>query len=730
MTTMLRRILVVGLASALTGTAALVGAPAASAAEGLAASATSRYVLDTADEVVHATMTLDLRNVSPDKKASDGVYTYYFDAYTVPVPAGAERVRATSSGASLGVSLSDTDDPSTQVARIGFPNLRYGQDRRIVLTFDIPGAPPRSDNSTRVGPGYATFVAYGPGDEGKNTVEVVAPSSMSFTSTIDGFLPSGDGDTTTYTATENTFEGGLWAAVSFRDPKQTTEHTVAVEDLSLTLESFPDDTKWAAFVEDTVTRGLPALEGLVGNPWPGGLQRIREDASPSLRGYDGWFDPTGDEIVVGEQLDDDLIFHELSHAWVSGESFEERWLYEGLAQSVAERAVKDTGGTPRPHAAASRTGSDAVPLNSWEGDAGSRSADVDAYAYPASYRVMTELLGGLDDKTFAAVVGAGVRGERAYDPVGLVTPSGGRTNWADWLDLVQGRGGVTDAPDVFARWVLTPAQTKQLAPRATARTAYAALDAADGAWIPPEGLRDAMTVWDFDRAQRVQKAVAPLGTAATAVQQASERTGLPVPKTVRESYEQASLDDDYADLATSLPAAATAITDVGAAQRTARADHDPLSGLGADLLGVRDVTDRAVSALAAGEVARATTLADDASGRAAWALPLGLGIALFCLVVLAGLVTLVVVAVRRPAPRHAIPSAPAGSPPAQGPASDEVAEGDRGRLRCGRRPGPDRGPPGRLTGASSAQSRRSIRVLPRVFGLTRSRSRNSATPSS
>ncbi len=672
MTRMVLRAAGAALAAALAASVALVGAPVAVAAEGLSASATSRYVLDTEDEVVHARMTIDLKNVSPDKEADGGVYTYYFDAYTIPVPAGVEKVEATTGAQELSVSLSETDDPSTQLARIGFPDLRYDQGRRIVLTFDIPGAPPRSDNSTRVGPGYATFVAYGPGDEGKNTVEVVAPSAMSFTSTVEGFTPSGDGDTTTYTATENTFEGGLWAAVSFRDPKQTSERTVDVDGLSLTLESFPDDEKWASFVAGKVTAGLPELERLVGNPWPGGLSRIREDASPSLRGFDGWFDPTGDEIVVGEQLDDDLIFHELSHAWVSGESFEGRWLYEGLAQSVAERAVEATGGTPRPHTKVSRSADDAVALNSWEGDAGSRSAEVDSYAYPAAYRVMTDLLGRLDDEQFAAVVGAGVRGERAYDPAGLVTPSGGRTAWTDWLDLVESRGGVKDAPKVFSEWVLTPAQAKQLAPRAAARTAYATLDTADGAWVPPEGLRDAMTVWDFDRAKTVRDAVAPLGSAATAVQQAAKRIGLPVPKSVRESYEQASLADDYADLTTALPAAATAITDVGAARRTADADHDPLTDLGAGLLGVHERADRAVAALAAGEVERASTLADETRSRSAWALPLGLGLALFVVVLVAGAVTVLVLVLRRPAPRHAEPSAPVAAP-----AETDVADTDR-----------------------------------------------------
>ncbi|MGG5258970.1 hypothetical protein [Phycicoccus avicenniae] len=668
MTRMVQRAAGAVAAAALALAGVLVAAPGARAADGLSASATSRYVLDPKDEVVRATMTIDLRNTSPDTRADGGVYTYYFDAYSVPVPAGAERVRAVTGDTGLGVSLSDTDDPSTQLARVTFPPLRFEQSRRIVLTFEVPGAPPRSENSTRVGPGYATFVAYGPGDEGRNTVQVVAPSSMSFTSTVDGFVPAGNGDTTTYTATENTFDGGLWAAVSLRDPKQTRERTISVDDLSLTLESFPDDKKWASFVAGKVTDGLPALEELVGNPWPGGLSRIREDASPSLRGYDGWFDPTGDEIVVGEQLDDDLIFHELSHAWVSGESFEERWLYEGLAQSVAERAVKRTGGDPRSHQKVSRSSSEAVALNSWAGDAGSKSADVDAYAYPASYRVMTELLGGLDDREFAAVVGAGVRGERAYDPPGLVTPSGGRTSWSDWLDLVQSRGGVEDAPDVFRTWVLTKKQAAQLAPRAAARTAYAALDRADGSWIPPEGLRDAMTVWDFDRATLVRDAVTPLGREAVAVQQAARRTGLPVPKAVRQSYEQAALEDDYADLATSLPAASSAITAVGAARRTADADHDPLTAVGADLLGVRDRAERAVTALAAGDVERAAALATDARDRAGWALPLGLGLTLFVLVLLGGAAAVVVIAVRRPAPRHALA---AGSPRTPEPAEDD-----------------------------------------------------------
>lgn len=635
MTRTLRRALGVVVAAATAATLLVGGAVPAHAVDGLSVGATSRYVLDPAADLVHATITVDLRNVTPDKQSGGGVYFYYFDSFTVPVPAGSESLRAESGGASLPVSLEGTADPGVSLARMSFPDLRYGETRRITLSFDIPGEPPRSKDPTRVGPGYATFVVYGPGDEGRNQVEVTAPSSMSFLSTTDDFQPSESGGTTTYVATRNTDGGGLWAAVSLRDPKQTAERTVDVdEDLAVVLEAFPDDRKWSAFVAEKVVKGIPALEELVGSSWPGGLQRIREDASPILRGYDGWFDPNDDEIVVGEQLDSDLIFHELSHAWFDDTRFDERWLTEGLAQVVAERTVKATGGTPMEHPAVSRTAPGAFALNTWEGDARDRSGEADAYAYPASYLVMSRLTRRLDDERFAAVVGAGIRGERAYDPPGTVAASAGRTTWSDWLDLVETRAGVANAPALFSQWVLTKEQRGQLKARSRARAAYAALDAADGSWLPPEGLRDAMTFWDFERAETVHTAVAPLGAPATAVQTAAEHSGLPVPVAVRESYEKADTEDDYRDLAASLPRAASAITAVGAAQREASAEHDPFTDLGQSLLQVDERAGQAVALLEDGDVDRASVLARDATGRAAWALPAGIGLPLLVVLLL------------------------------------------------------------------------------------------------
>ncbi|MFL6152807.1 MAG: hypothetical protein ACJ72B_10550 [Ornithinibacter sp.] len=613
--------------------AVLVGQPAL-ADEGLSTQGRSRYVLDPKATTVTGTITIDLRNTTPSR----GGFFYYYDGFTVPVPAGATRLRARSGGSALSVSLKPSEDPSTRLARISFPNLLYGRTRTITLTFRVPGEKPRAEDSTRVGPGYASFAVYGVGDAGRNTVEVVAPTSMTFDATSDDFTATQRGATTTHSSTASSDGGGSWAVVSLRDPERTDERTVEVNGVSVKLDGFQDDPSWGTFVAGQVTKGIPALEKLVGAPWPGGLERIREDASPTLRGYDGWFDATDDEIVIGEQLDADLVLHELSHAWVSEDRFEQRWISEGLAQVLAERAVEATGGTPAKHPEVSPGSRGAVALNSWGGSASSRAASVDDYAYPAAYAATTALVGRLDDAQLSAVLSAGVRGERAYDPAGSKDAGGGRTDWRRWLDLLQTRAGVEDAAQVVQDWALTTKQRAALAPRATARTAYAEVDAADGSWLPPEGLRDAMTEWDFARAAQVRTKVAGLGAGASAVQAAAQRAGIRVPDAVRASYERAASDVQYAALATTLPQAAAAITAVGDAQRTAARDRDPLSAVGATVLDVEGRADRARSLLDQGEYARATTAAGEVTSRSDRALLVGLALPVMLLLLLAGAV--------------------------------------------------------------------------------------------
>ena len=56
---------------------------------------------------------------------------------------------------------------------------------------------------------------------------------------------------------------------------------------------------------------------------------------------------------------------------------------------------------------------------------------------------------------------------------------------------------------------------------------------------------------------------------------------------MRDSYERAEQDEQYTALAAALPKAAAAVTAVGAAEKAAAQDRDPVSALGATLLGRR-----------------------------------------------------------------------------------------------------------------------------------------------
>ncbi len=304
------------------------------------------------------------------------------------------------------------------------------------------------------------------------------------------------------------------------------------------------------------------------------------------------------------------MLHELSHAWVSEDRFDQRWISEGLAQVLAERAVKATGGTPARHPKVTRGRRGRSPSTAGVGRRAQRAESVDDYAYPAAYTATTALV--RPARRRPAVGGA----QRGHPRGARLRPGRQqgrqrrRTDWMRWLDLLQTRAGVKDAAQVVQRWALTPKQRATLAPRATARTAYAKVDAADGAWLPPEGLRAAMTDWDFARAAQVRDAGGRArgrrerragGGAAGGHRGAGCRARLLRARGHATSSTRPS--------ATTLPQAAAAITAVAAAQRAAAQHRDPLSAVGAVALGVQGRADEASAQLDQGEYAQASSTA-------------------------------------------------------------------------------------------------------------------------
>ncbi|MCW5954285.1 MAG: hypothetical protein KIT69_18705, partial [Propionibacteriaceae bacterium] len=525
-----------------------------------------------------ARITLTLRNTIPDRRLPDGsIRYYYYDNYQLPVPAGVKKVVASSGGATLRTSFRPGSDSTVRLVHVTFPQLRYGRTRTITFDFEIPGSPVRSKDYTRVGDGYAAFAVQSWGKRGQVSVEIVLPKEMEFNSTADGFTATAKGQKVTWRIDRHTQDDGIWSFVSARDSSRVGEHQVTIGGDTVALLSLPGDEAWATFIAAETTKGVPVLEALVGQEWPGGLARIREDVAPAVTGY-AWFDRDRREIVLGEEFDSALLYHELTHAWLNSERLTGRWLYEGLTELVAQRAVVRTGGDSEPHKPPKRTSKFAFPLLEWAEGPKVRADDGELYGYHASYTAANALAGELDDATLAALLTAAYRGESAYDPPR--TPTGRTTDWRRFLDLVEDRAGVTGAAEIYRTWVLDGDRAESLDERDAAREGYRTLDAADRDWLPPKGLRQAMTEWRFDEARSTIDALAGVAATAGRLQQDTEAAGLAEPEWLRQSWQEASTSADYAALATIVPRALEVTGAVATASEAAGSATGPVAELG------------------------------------------------------------------------------------------------------------------------------------------------------
>ena len=592
------------------GMALSAASPAVAAPDGgLAASSNVRYVVDVKAREVRASTELTITNQRPNQ----GNVRYYFNAYYIYVPAGATKVRASSNGSMLPVDReSIPNDPGT-FARVQFPGLYYGQTRTIRWDYTMPGAKIRSKKSdVRVGDGYAVFQAVGVGDD--TTVEIVGPSAMEFDASDGPFIRKETGKSVTWTASDIGVVG-----VSLRDQDKNIERTVSVGDTDVVIQAFPGDEEWLDFAERNVTEAVPVLERIIGETWPGELDVIREDTSSEATGY-AWFDSDEREIVVSERLDTLTLYHELTHAWINHDTSVERWVVEGLTEFIAVRAARETGVKHEPRKTPNRKGSEAFPLTEWKSERGTR----DGYAYPAAYAAVTAMLEGLDEEQLTALVSDLHQGRTAYDGPEDEGYQDGGAVWGTFRDLAVKHGVDPDVDQLLKTWVLTRGQAKQLAIAKKARASYGAIDEADGGWMPPRGLRDAMAYWNFEDAATIRDLAEDAAEAAGKLQDSADEAGLPASMALREAYETANVASEYGDVATGLTAAADATTEVGEASAAVEGFDGPLTEIGELMLRLDAVASDARSSLDDGETERAVESAELVETRSRWALAVGI----------------------------------------------------------------------------------------------------------
>ena len=482
-------------------------APQANAADGLSLRSTTTYTVDAISGVVHVLAQVSLTNTIQDKQDGDYINRRYFTGFSLPVPVGAvDQVATDDSGRPLRLTTRLIDgNANFYVYDIDLvENLFFQQSTLVNVAYDITGLPPRSENPSRVNAAYAAFDASGIGDDGEVTVRVVVPPGFVVDTFGDDAVVTEEDGNTVYTATDiaNPTEFGIFISAR-NDGALTTTGVSTPAGNQFNLRSWPGDSEWQAFVTSQIRDGVPVLSTLVGQPWPiDDVVEIREAYTPYLYGYAGWFSASDNEIEVGEDLDQEVVLHELSHAWFNDNWFADRWLSEGFAQVYSNKAVSEMGGEALTPAAISPTDAGKVTLNDWGDPNFTDGADeVEDFGYNASFAVVQQIVDEIGDERMREVLAAvadrtiAYRGEVSPEPFDQVT------DWRRFLDLVDELSGATGADELIKRYVVTSTQSKLLDERTEARTAYRQLIDAGESWAPPYVVREKMSAWSFTAAR-------------------------------------------------------------------------------------------------------------------------------------------------------------------------------------------------------------------------------------
>ncbi len=540
------------------------GSVVAWAEDGLDVTSTTTYRLDSAAGVVRVVAEYRITNTLSDVRDGNILRRPFFSGYTVPVAVGAENPAATTDGVPLAIeSRLIPDETDIYIFDISLArNLFAKQSTTVVLTYDLSGFPPRSDNPSRVNEAYAFFEAFGLGDPGQVTVRVEIPAGWDFETF--GEEPRRQAvDGATVLVSEGIAEPDRFALfVSARLDDALASTDVAVGDDQFSITHWPDDQEWLDFVSTQLTDGVPELADLIGVPWPlSDRLVVRQTVTPYLYGYAGWFSVTDDEIEVGEDLDAEVVLHELSHAWFNSTTFSDRWVNEGFAQLYSNQTVGRLGGTAVEPESIDPAAPAALQLEDWDTPAFDDADDADdateEYGYNAAWWVIDRIFDEIGEEAMSDVLVAADGDESPYpgDPAAADEVEDDDPSTPDrpvdrrrLLDLFERVGGSTAAADLFRDHVLATSDTAaldDLTARAEAIPVYDDLVSRGAGWAAPTGLRTAMTDWAFDEVDPIVTAAGQVLDALDALAAASRELGVEIPTPFETDYERAV---DVADL--------------------------------------------------------------------------------------------------------------------------------------------------------------------------------------
>ncbi|HUV18798.1 MAG TPA: transmembrane domain-containing protein, partial [Ilumatobacteraceae bacterium] len=200
------------------------------------------------------------------------------------------------------------------------------------------------------------------------------------------------------------------------------------------------------------------------------------------------------EIAVGEALDADTIYHELSHAWINRRLTTERWFTEGLPQVYAAELVRRDGDEERTPTEPAADDPAARPLTDWTAADDERA--VEEYGYATSFWVLDGLVDEIGLDRTRDVVAALGSGSSPYGATSDVERPD--FDWKRVYDVLVEVGGATTAGDVFRSHVVGEADAPIIERRDRAAADVAALAERSAPWELPVGVRNRLERWEID----------------------------------------------------------------------------------------------------------------------------------------------------------------------------------------------------------------------------------------
>ncbi|MEA2026663.1 MAG: hypothetical protein U9O18_08220 [Chloroflexota bacterium] len=429
--------------------------------------------------------------------------TYYYDKFRyIFVPVGATNVKF-----SPGVKPRlHKDTKHWKEYEVGFPNLNYGQTRKFKVTYELPGAKPRSKHHTRVMDAYTYFCWHGePADSGSVTAQL--PPGYEATTFYGKTRTKSNKKGTTITGTFKGSPGKFYACTdAFKPSKLLRTDVTSPSGQQVTIEGWPEDPEWSETMVEAIETTLPELEDLIGRPMPLDEVVIREVTEQSLDGYASEFGVRRALIRLGDHIDDPASAPRgLAMAWFNDRRVKDTWLQMGLSD-WAGNEVGAYGCWPE----GEYPGKGQPKLSKWkrlQEKPSEKQEAIHIWQYHAACNLIEDMADRVGEERMHAVIAALLDGTPKYGPEPTERSSKSKkpATWKDWLDAIDEVGlvpaGETDLTlaeqDLKDAGVATG---KQLKGRAKARTAYHdALAGMDGTHMP-RLITNAMGKWDFKAA--------------------------------------------------------------------------------------------------------------------------------------------------------------------------------------------------------------------------------------